>query len=99
MALTLRRGFRRLSLILSIAWIGGSGVFLWRVPPTPEPIDYDGLARQCGEAAKASQASARGGASPSPPIAAETSQSPDYEALARQLGGVPAETLAQMIRR
>jgi hypothetical protein len=35
-ALNLRRGVRRLLLVLSVAWAGASAFYLWRFPPQPE---------------------------------------------------------------
>jgi hypothetical protein len=47
--LNLRRGFRRLFLVLSIAWVVVSGFYLWRFPPpSPSSVDPDALAAELG---------------------------------------------------
>jgi hypothetical protein len=46
-ALDFRRGFRRLYLVLSVVWVVGYGLFLWRFPFPAPPPDYAEIARQC----------------------------------------------------
>ena len=48
--LDLRRGFRRLLLVLSVVWIVGSGFFLWQsTPPPPSHPEYLSTDPNAGE--------------------------------------------------
>jgi hypothetical protein len=48
--INLRRGFRRLFLVLSAVWVAGTGLYLWRLaPPSPSAaLDYDAIAADIG---------------------------------------------------
>src|SRR5260221_9479689 len=46
--LNLRRGFRRLLFVASVAWIAGTGFYLWGLAPPAAPVDYDALAKEYG---------------------------------------------------